>query len=149
MNDKIKKAVAKYKTFEYYLCLKCMQIHGNPGQIPGFILWIIPRHLSSKSFLHGVIWLVWCFGFWVHPLIHHCTSFFHWNFFLYYTRYQFPDTRMHVCNWAFHFPARAFYAIVYSWHVVTCPWVDVPRALWKTRVQPSAPLCRPLRQLFM
>ena len=43
---------AKYRIFE----LTCVD-HGNALQMTDFILWVIPKHLSFKSFVHSILYI--------------------------------------------------------------------------------------------
>lgn len=52
-DNKIKKTITKYKTFE---CLY-MHIHGNTAQITDLILWVLPRHVASKSCIYSILCL--------------------------------------------------------------------------------------------
>ena len=38
--------------------LRCVLIYGNTVQITDFILWVVPKHLSSKSFVHTLFFLL-------------------------------------------------------------------------------------------
>ena len=56
--------------------LKCEWIPGNAEQIPDFILWVVPKHLSLESSVHNIIHF-YCFACWFSSLfsIHHTFSF--------------------------------------------------------------------------
>ena len=63
----------------------CVETHDNTVQVSGFILWVEPKHLPSKSFVHSITHFV-------ATNLSACSTsqcYFQQNFFLLEERYQF------------------------------------------------------------
>ena len=76
--------------------LKCVHSHGDTMEIKYFILWLVPEHLSSESFIHSILYTFLLDIFPCSAL--HFFFFPIFFFLLHWQRYQFPNTSMHICN---------------------------------------------------
>ena len=108
-----------------------MQIHSNTVQITDFILWAVPKHLPSKSFVHSVLYFLFVGWLLIHLLSQPCT---------------FPSLReVPVCRYegaclypSFLLQCESLYPVVDSWHLVTYLLIDVSKS-WEMLAQPLRP----------
>ena len=104
-----------------------VSIHGNTVQITDFILWIAPKHWSSKSFIHTYHTY---FCLLIH-LVHQPTSSFLAKFSSFIKRgirFQILgclSVTGFVLNW------ESLYTAVCSWHIVTCWLIVIPKSYGK------------------
>ena len=101
-----------------------LQTHGSTVQVPDFISWVVPKYLSSKSFIHSFLYLhVFIFACWFFFSFSIALFLSYWNDFLYEERYQFPSTEVLVVT-ELCIPS---WKPLHCWHTVTCSLTDIPK----------------------
>lgn len=92
-----------------------------------FFLWVVPKQLSSKSFVRNIMLFFVCLFVDLFPYAASCI-FAKISSFI--EKYQFPNTRMHICN-ATQKPSTLFVFLAYG-HI----FIDRHSiVLWDMRVQ--------------
>ena len=84
-----------------------------------FILWVVPKQLSSKSFVHNIMLLF--FFFLLVDLFPHSASGIFAKISSFIEKYQFPNTRMH-----FVMQHKNLLHCLCSWRMVVYSSIDIP-----------------------
>ena len=128
MNNKIiQNFIAKCKTFEYFSTV-CRFMTILCKEVILFCGFYLKTCLQNLSF---IVLYYFVFVFWICLLIllaqHRTGSFFGKMFSFPKRGISFQNTRMHVCKRALPCFVKALYAVVCSWHIVTCPLINIPK----------------------
>lgn len=101
-------------------------------QVTDFILWAVPKHLPSKSFVHGILYFLFV-CLWLIRLLSQHRPF--------PSLREVPASKYEgACLYlSFALQCESLYPVLDSWHLVTYLLIDVSK-LWETLAQPLRPL---------
>lgn len=100
-------------------------------QITDFILWAVPKHSPSKSFVHSVLYFLFVCLLLIHLLNQHHT----FPSLREVPLSKYGGARLYL---SFVLQCESLYPVVDSWHLATYLLVDVSK-LWETLAQPLRP----------